>query len=123
MTSSQHAAGDRVTSGRQSFWATAWRAVSPVRREASRTSSSTAGNPTVWAARTGSTALSSGRCSPSAPQETMAQADQRPVAAASVTMAPLGARTAHRLPVDKLKRIFAVILYFLAAYMLWKAAQ
>ena len=28
MTSTQHAAGDRVTSGRESFWATAWRAVS-----------------------------------------------------------------------------------------------
>jgi hypothetical protein len=28
MTSSQHAAGDGVTSGQRSFWATAWRAVS-----------------------------------------------------------------------------------------------
>jgi uncharacterized membrane protein YfcA len=45
------------------------------------------------------------------------------IGAASVTMAPLGARTAHRLPVEQLKRIFAVILYALAAYMLWKAAQ
>jgi uncharacterized membrane protein YfcA len=45
------------------------------------------------------------------------------IAAASVTMAPLGARTAHRLPVEQLKRIFAVILYALAAYMLWKATQ
>jgi uncharacterized membrane protein YfcA len=45
------------------------------------------------------------------------------IAAASVTMAPLGARTAHRLPVQLLKKIFAVILYALAAYMLWKAAQ
>ena len=43
------------------------------------------------------------------------------IAMASVTMAPLGARTAHRMPVAKLKRIFAVILYALAAYMLWKA--
>ena len=43
------------------------------------------------------------------------------IAAASVTMAPLGARAAHRMPVVKLKRIFAVILYALAAYMLWKA--
>jgi len=42
---------------------------------------------------------------------------------ASVTLAPLGARMAHRLPVARLKRIFAVILYALAAYMLWKAAQ
>ncbi|MFL6672071.1 MAG: sulfite exporter TauE/SafE family protein [Massilia sp.] len=43
------------------------------------------------------------------------------IAAASVTMAPLGARTAHRLPVDKLRRLFAMILYLLAAYMLWKS--
>ncbi|MGZ8291075.1 MAG: sulfite exporter TauE/SafE family protein [Telluria sp.] len=43
------------------------------------------------------------------------------ISAASVTMAPLGARTAHKMPVAKLKRIFAVILYALAAYMLWKA--
>ena len=43
------------------------------------------------------------------------------IAAASVTMAPLGARAAHRMPVQKLRRIFALILYALAAYMLWKA--
>ena len=43
------------------------------------------------------------------------------IAAASVTLAPLGARAAHRMPVQKLKRIFAVVLYALAAYMLWKA--
>jgi uncharacterized protein len=43
------------------------------------------------------------------------------IAAASVTMAPLGARAAHRMPVAKLKRIFALILYCLAGYMLWKA--
>lgn len=42
------------------------------------------------------------------------------IALASMTMAPLGARMAHRLPVVKLKRIFAAILYTLAAYMLWK---
>jgi uncharacterized membrane protein YfcA len=40
-----------------------------------------------------------------------------------MTMAPLGARTAHRLPVEQLKKIFAVILYALSGYMLWKAAQ
>jgi uncharacterized membrane protein YfcA len=40
---------------------------------------------------------------------------------ASVTMAPLGARTAHKMPVRQLQRIFAVILYALAAYMFWKA--
>ncbi|MFZ3289188.1 MAG: sulfite exporter TauE/SafE family protein, partial [Telluria sp.] len=43
------------------------------------------------------------------------------IAAASVTMAPLGARVAHRMPVRKLQRIFAFILYALAGYMLWKA--
>jgi uncharacterized membrane protein YfcA len=42
------------------------------------------------------------------------------IALASVVMAPFGARAAHRLPVEKLKRIFAVVLYALAAYMLWK---
>ena len=45
------------------------------------------------------------------------------IAAASVTMAPLGARVAHRTPVQGLKRIFAVVLYALAAYMFWKALQ
>ena len=35
-------------------------------------------------------------------------------------VAPLGARAAHSLPVSKLKRIFATILYLLAAYMFWK---
>ena len=45
------------------------------------------------------------------------------IAAASVVMAPLGARAAHKMPVAKLKRIFAVILFLLAFYMLWKAAS
>jgi uncharacterized protein len=35
-------------------------------------------------------------------------------------MAPLGARAAHQLPVAQLKKIFASVLYLLAAYMLWK---
>jgi uncharacterized membrane protein YfcA len=43
------------------------------------------------------------------------------IAAASVLMAPVGARAAHRLPVHTLKRIFAMVLYALAGYMLWKA--
>jgi uncharacterized membrane protein YfcA len=34
--------------------------------------------------------------------------------------APLGAKAAHKLPVKRLKRIFASILYLLAAYMLFK---
>jgi uncharacterized membrane protein YfcA len=43
------------------------------------------------------------------------------IAVASVLMAPLGARTAHRMPVRELKRAFALVLYALAGYMLWKA--
>ncbi|MYM38562.1 sulfite exporter TauE/SafE family protein [Duganella qianjiadongensis] len=43
------------------------------------------------------------------------------MALASVSMAPFGARAAHRLPVQTLKKIFAVMLYCLAAYMLNKA--
>jgi uncharacterized membrane protein YfcA len=43
------------------------------------------------------------------------------IAVASVVMAPVGARAAHRMPVDRLRRVFAVVLYCLAAYMLWKA--
>ena len=43
------------------------------------------------------------------------------ISVASVITAPLGARTAHNLPVKSLKRVFAVMLYALAAYMLYKA--
>jgi uncharacterized membrane protein YfcA len=39
------------------------------------------------------------------------------IAVGSVLTAPLGARTAHRLPVRPLKRIFAVLLYGLAVRM------
>ena len=42
------------------------------------------------------------------------------IAVCSVLMAPQGAKAAHALPVKKLKRIFASMLYLLAAYMLWK---
>lgn len=42
------------------------------------------------------------------------------IAICSVLMAPLGAATAHKLPVKQLKRVFAGILYLLAAYMLFK---
>lgn len=45
------------------------------------------------------------------------------IAAASMTMAPLGARAAHAMPVQRLKKVFAMILYCLSAYMLWRAAQ
>jgi uncharacterized protein len=43
------------------------------------------------------------------------------IALASVTMAPFGARMAHRMPVRQLQKVFAVILYALAGYMFWKA--
>ncbi|WLI88153.1 sulfite exporter TauE/SafE family protein [Massilia sp. R2A-15] len=42
------------------------------------------------------------------------------IATASVLMAPLGARTAHKWPVRRLRKAFAFILYALAIYMLWK---
>lgn len=45
------------------------------------------------------------------------------IALASVTTAPLGAKTAHSLPVKTLKKAFALILYALAGYMLYKAVQ
>jgi uncharacterized membrane protein YfcA len=40
------------------------------------------------------------------------------LAVASVFTAPFGARLAHRLPVDRLRRIFAVFLYVIATKML-----
>lgn len=43
------------------------------------------------------------------------------IVAASVTMAPLGARTAHKMDVVALKRAFAVVLFGLAAYMFYHA--
>lgn len=43
------------------------------------------------------------------------------IAAASVLLAPLGARAAHAMNVRQLKRVFAFLLYSLAAYMLYKA--
>lgn len=42
------------------------------------------------------------------------------VSLASVLMAPLGARTAHRMDIRPLKRAFAVVLYLLAAYFLFR---
>jgi uncharacterized membrane protein YfcA len=42
------------------------------------------------------------------------------IALCSVFTAPLGARAAHALPVGKLKKVFASILYGLAAYMFYK---
>ena len=40
------------------------------------------------------------------------------IATASVLMAPMGVKAAHAMPVKQLKRVFAIILYLLAAYML-----
>lgn len=42
------------------------------------------------------------------------------IAVCSFSTAPFGARAAHRIPVAQLKRVFACILYALAAYMLYK---
>jgi uncharacterized membrane protein YfcA len=42
------------------------------------------------------------------------------IASASVFTAPLGAKFAHRLPVAKLKKVFALLLYSLALYMAYK---
>ena len=45
------------------------------------------------------------------------------IACASVLMAPLGVKAAHALPVATLKRVFATILYLLAAYMIYKGVS
>jgi uncharacterized membrane protein YfcA len=42
------------------------------------------------------------------------------IAAASVCTAPLGAQLAHRLPVTRLKRFFAILLYAMAAQMAYR---
>ncbi|MCW8207367.1 sulfite exporter TauE/SafE family protein [Verminephrobacter aporrectodeae subsp. tuberculatae] len=42
------------------------------------------------------------------------------IATCSVLTAPLGAKAAHGLPVKRLKRVFASLLFTLAAYMLFK---
>lgn len=43
------------------------------------------------------------------------------IIAMSVVTAPLGAKLAHSLPVNKLKRIFAILLYLVGTKMLWSA--
>ncbi|MBX3609802.1 MAG: sulfite exporter TauE/SafE family protein [Hydrogenophaga sp.] len=45
------------------------------------------------------------------------------IASVSVLMAPVGVKAAHALPVKLLKRVFACILYMLAAYMLWRGLR
>ena len=42
------------------------------------------------------------------------------ISLASMSTAPLGARTAHRMDIRPLKRVFAVMLYCLAAYFLFR---
>jgi len=42
------------------------------------------------------------------------------IVATSVLTAPLGAKVAHATEVGRLRRVFAMVLYVLAAYMLWK---
>ena len=43
---------------------------------------------------------------------------QPPGSLASVLTAPLGARTAHRMDIRPLRRLFALVLYVLAGYFL-----
>ena len=45
------------------------------------------------------------------------------VAAASVFTAPLGARVAHSIDTQALKKTFAVVLFILASYMAWRAVH
>jgi uncharacterized membrane protein YfcA len=40
------------------------------------------------------------------------------ISTASVLLAPVGARVAHRMDIKPLKRVFAVVLYILAGYFL-----
>ena len=39
----------------------------------------------------------------------------------TMATAPMGARLAHRLPVAKLKKIFALLMVVMASQLLWKA--
>ena len=43
------------------------------------------------------------------------------IVAASIFVAPIGARMSHRWPVAHLRRAFACLLYAVAAFFLWKA--
>lgn len=45
------------------------------------------------------------------------------IVVASMLVAPIGVRVAHGLPVIKLRRVFAGLLFAIAAFMLWKAAS
>jgi len=43
------------------------------------------------------------------------------ISACSVITAPAGARAAHRLPVKRLKQIFAVMLYMVSGFMFYRS--
>jgi uncharacterized membrane protein YfcA len=45
------------------------------------------------------------------------------ISMASVLTAPFGARTAHRMDMRQLKRVFACLLFGLAGYMAYKATR
>jgi uncharacterized protein len=45
------------------------------------------------------------------------------VGAASVLTAPMGAKAAHTLPTAKLKKVFALLIYALAIYMVVKVVN
>lgn len=45
------------------------------------------------------------------------------IVACSMMTAPWGVKAAHTLPVARLKRVFAVVLYLLAAYMLYRGLK
>ncbi len=45
------------------------------------------------------------------------------IVAASILVAPIGARFAHRWPVSRLRRAFACLLYAVAAFFAWKALR
>lgn len=45
------------------------------------------------------------------------------IAIASVLTAPYGARAAHAMPTATLRKVFALTLYAVAGYMLWKSLQ
>jgi len=45
------------------------------------------------------------------------------IVATSVLTAPLGAKAAHAMSVGRLRKLFALLLYVLAAYMMWKGVS
>lgn len=45
------------------------------------------------------------------------------IVATSVLFAPLGVKAAHALSISRLRQVFALLLYALAAYMLWKGVR